>query len=507
MRIAMKTHFFLLSSVAVLATTFLTTSYAANTSEYLHFTRHRDSNGNLLMAPMQHQAEPSVMQKTVMPAQPKTFERRTTDWGMNAQEVKENEPIQPSWELRSPILADYEQRVAYHTEIEGIEAALTYTFYEDHLGRATYVFEPQHDDAMGYVQDFHTLKNWINQSYGSPTSVQEIWLDQLYQYDASLWGQAVQRGHLAMVAEWEKPGTDIVLMLNGGDDTVGLVADFTSTTFVVPVSFDTKANEENIEEMVDEATTEETVLPYSTEEAISEEVSVQDAFQENGANAGSQPETEVASQTPVNEMNELDEIEQMLNEEYPLNEPLEPAIQGGSGDSGMMNEGVIEEMPMEGVSEPQASVNSEAQTPESLDEHIIVDDVPILDEDVSPSVEPAGDAQVRENMPENALDVPKSEAVISEPGLDEQATNMLPIMDENVSPSVEPAGDAQVRENMPENASDEPKSETVTSTEPVVDEQVMDVPPMDEQAMEELLKDPAMDPEAKIEAKLDPQHL
>ncbi len=242
----MKTHFFLMSLVALLGTAVLTTSYAANTSEYLHFTRHRDSQGNLLMAPTQPQSETSVIQKTMMPSQPKTLERRSTDWGMSSQDVKANEPVQPSWELQSPVLAENEQRVAYHTQIEGIEAALTYTFYEDHLGQAKYVFEPQHDDAVEYVQDFHTVKNWISQSYGSPTSVQDIWLDTLYQYDQSLWGQAVLRGHLVMVAEWKQPGTDIVLMLDGGDDTIGLVADFASTTFVVPVSFAIGSMEESV---------------------------------------------------------------------------------------------------------------------------------------------------------------------------------------------------------------------------------------------------------------------
>ena len=173
---AMKTHLILMSTVAVLGASFVTTSFAAPPSEYLHFTRHRDSNGNLLMGPTQHQAESSVMQKTMMPSQPKTFERRSTDWGMSVQEVKENEPIQSTWELQFPVLADFERRVAYHTQIEGIEAGLTYTFYQDHLGQAKYVFEPQHEDSAEFVNDFDTVKNWISQSYGSPTLSQEIWL-------------------------------------------------------------------------------------------------------------------------------------------------------------------------------------------------------------------------------------------------------------------------------------------------------------------------------------------
>jgi len=154
---------------------------------------------------------------------------------MNAQEVKMNEPVQPSWELQSPILENYEQRVSYRSQIEGIDTSLTYTFYEDKLAQANYLFEPKHDDAVEYIQDFHTVKNWITQSYGTPTSVQEIWLDPLYRYDQSLWGQAVMRGHLKMVAEWRNDTTQITLLLDGGDDTIGLMADFDSVAIVPPV--------------------------------------------------------------------------------------------------------------------------------------------------------------------------------------------------------------------------------------------------------------------------------
>lgn len=241
---AMKTHFILTGAVVMMGATLLTTSFAYEASEYLIFTRHRDSNGHLLAGPTHHQSQPSVIQKTVVPAQPQTFERRSTEWGMNAQEVKLNEPVQPVWELHSPVLEAYEQRVGYRRQIEGIDASLTYTFYEDQLAQANYLFEPKHDDAVDYVKDFHTLQNWITQSYGMPTSVQEIWLDTLYQYDQSLWGQALLRGHLKMVAEWRNDTTNITLLLDGGEDTIGLMADFDSVAVIAPASMEAKVIEE-----------------------------------------------------------------------------------------------------------------------------------------------------------------------------------------------------------------------------------------------------------------------
>jgi len=408
----MKTHLFLIGAVSLLGTSLVTTSYAENTSEYLHFTRHRDSNGHLLMGPTQHQAEASVMQKTMLPSQPKTFEKRSTDWGMSVQDVKENEPVTSSWELQSPILAEFEKRVAYHTQIEGIQAALTYTFYQDHLGQAKYVFEPQHDDAVDFVNDFHTVENWISQSYGLPTSVQEIWLDKLYQYDKSLWGQAVKRGHLVMVAEWKNPGTDIVLVLDGGNDEVGLVADFASTTFAIPVSLDMQSQEETIEEVLEETTVQEALPSEPTADTLSEDVSGQEMTHEVGGSGEFTPEAEVASQSPVNEMEELEEIEQMLNEEFPpLTESTEPAM------SDTIHEG-MPEATLEATPENQTMLHGEEVGHEILDDHAIHEMHPI-DEEVIPTnqIEPFDEGQVSENTVEMSEAIP-AEPVIEEPGID-----------------------------------------------------------------------------------------
>ena len=88
---------------------------------------------------------------------------------------------------RWPRMRACPQRLAYRTQIEGIDTSLSYTFYQDQLAQAKYVFEPQHEDSSNFIHDFHAVQDWINRSYGAPTSVQEIWLDNLYQYDKSLW--------------------------------------------------------------------------------------------------------------------------------------------------------------------------------------------------------------------------------------------------------------------------------------------------------------------------------
>ncbi len=474
MRIAMKTHFFLMSTVAVLGTSLLATSYAASNSEYIHLTRHRDSNGNLLMAPAQHQAEPSV-QKTVMPSQPKTLERRSTDWGMSVQEVKDNELVQSSWDLQSPVLADYEARIAYHTQIEGIEAALTYSFYENHLGQAKYVFEPQHEDAVEFVQDFKTVKNWIKQSYGEPTSVQEIWLDELYQYDSSLWGQAVMRGHLVMVAEWKNPGTDIVLVLDGGDDTVGLVADFSSTTFVVPVSFDTRSMEGNVEAAIEDNTTQQALPTESTEKSGNQDVSVQDLSPEQKGQVELEADTEVASKGPANEIQDLEEIEQLLDEEHPPAKLAEPATEDGSADAGM-NNAVSEEAKKEATPDTHASMHHEAVEHDILNEQLIDEQHLVGEGSLDKGVEQDGliEPSVTIHEPEQPTDMDMSELMPLESSAKEP-TAAVHHVDESVVESHIQKQQVDVSEAVPgEVVTEESTTAAHHVDEPVVETQVQE---------------------------------
>ncbi|MGD9851915.1 MAG: hypothetical protein AB7T38_11655 [Nitrospirales bacterium] len=355
----MNTQIVMTGAVVVLGTVVATTGLAFSQPEYLHFMRHRDSNGNLMIAPAQphpthseiqepavtpaalptvpqespdtvatapkapagqesvstsaalpevsqessdavatapkapagqesvstsaalpevSQESPdavatapmtseaqnpsSVVQKTAMPSQPKLFEQLRADWGMSALDVKANQTMAPSWELRTPLLGEFEQRIAYRTHIEGIDTSLSYTFYQDQLAQAKYVFEPQHDDSSNFIHDFHTVQDWISQSYGAPTSMEEIWLDNLYRYDKSLWGQALMRGHLVMVSEWKTVDSRIALVLNGGDDLVGLVADFSSNHIKLP------------DPLVEETSPADTIVPEITEAQPKPEVSL-----------------------------------------------------------------------------------------------------------------------------------------------------------------------------------------------------------------------------------------
>lgn len=196
---------------------------------FMHLVSHRDQNGNLVYPRATTKPVPKsapLAQKTVVPAQPQRFSFRQTQWGMGMPEVKAAERATLAWELHTPILAVGTYRLGYHLMVEDIPAALSYTFENDVLTTAKYVFEAEYGDEAKYLEDFRTIKDWITQTYGPPQTEEELWLDDLYRYSQELWGKAVLRGHLTLVAEWEAKGTSIVLVLNGGNDTIGMMAEF-----------------------------------------------------------------------------------------------------------------------------------------------------------------------------------------------------------------------------------------------------------------------------------------
>ena len=76
--------------------------------------------------------------------------------------------------------------------------------------------------------NYKKVKNWIIQTYGPPQTEEKLWLNELYQYAPELWGRALMRGHLTIVDQWKVDGTSIILLLNGGEEEVSLIAEFSS---------------------------------------------------------------------------------------------------------------------------------------------------------------------------------------------------------------------------------------------------------------------------------------
>ncbi len=170
---------------------------------------------------------PDVIHKMAMPNPAKRYAFGHANWGMSVPEVKTKETADFSWELNAPVLLAGEHRLGYQTQVEGIDTFLAYTFEHDHLKSTKYLFETGYaENEAQSLSHYKTVKAWIMQTYGSPHAEGTLWVNELYRYAPELWGRALMRGHLTFVDEWDVDGTTITLVLNGGDEAVGLMAEF-----------------------------------------------------------------------------------------------------------------------------------------------------------------------------------------------------------------------------------------------------------------------------------------
>ena len=138
---------------SVLGTSLFTTVCAFAGSDYLRLVRHRDANGNLVIA------SPKIaplVKKTVIPSLPKGYTFRKTQWGMSVPEVKESETAKLSWELRAPVLTLKEDRLGFRTTVEGLEAFIGYTFVDNRLQEAKYLFEPRGEEKASLSKTLTT---------------------------------------------------------------------------------------------------------------------------------------------------------------------------------------------------------------------------------------------------------------------------------------------------------------------------------------------------------------
>ena len=207
---------------------------------FIYLVHHRDQYGNLVSPPKsspRKDTQKSRAQKTVIPSQPNRYVFRNSQWGMSVTEVKEHETVPLEWEVHAPVLSEGEARIGYRSTIEGIDASIGYSFENHRLVEAKYLFDSHHTDDRHYLEDYRMIQQWITQAYGSPDTEETLWLNDLYRYDPALWGRAIVHGHLTLVTEWNKEGTKIVLLLNGGGDSVGLMANFSAKTLHAPQRF------------------------------------------------------------------------------------------------------------------------------------------------------------------------------------------------------------------------------------------------------------------------------
>ena len=137
---------------------------------------------------------------------------RGTQWGMSLDEVREIE--------EAKLIQEKPDRLIYDTKIADMDAFVIYTFHQDKLKDAGYIFHQDHSNKNVYIDDYDKTKNLLTKKYGNPDSAEVVWHNDLYADDPDQYGFAVSIGHLELISIWENDEQVIYCSLRGDNYTI-----------------------------------------------------------------------------------------------------------------------------------------------------------------------------------------------------------------------------------------------------------------------------------------------
>lgn len=136
-----------------------------------------------------------------------TFDFRGTRWGMTRDEVKKAEPKPPKHETEDSLIYDgkYKDMITY----------ITYQFKDGKLYRAGVLYPEKLASDSLYLENYENLKQDVIKAYGEPALDDETLLNTDAVIEPDKKAEAVCRGDLMLGAQWNVPGSMVVLMFRG----------------------------------------------------------------------------------------------------------------------------------------------------------------------------------------------------------------------------------------------------------------------------------------------------
>lgn len=152
------------------------------------------------------------------------YDFRKTRWGMSIEEVKRSENSKPTDGTKVGRF----YFLHYVDTFVGLEVELDYTFEENLLTNAKYIFNDNISEEIEPIEYFNRIKDSINKEYGDPRQYSEAWSKDQYKDKPELHNKALYEGDVGYAAFWETPNTVISLMLfkNIFDGGINLIASY-----------------------------------------------------------------------------------------------------------------------------------------------------------------------------------------------------------------------------------------------------------------------------------------
>lgn len=142
------------------------------------------------------------------------------EWGVSKERIVQVEGRPLSQEASQGL-----EILRYRREIMNRNCLVEYAVGRNGLVAARLSLREKYSDKNQYIDDYNTLRAFLNASVGRPRSDNVVWQNRYYERENGRWGAALGMGHLAFSSEWVFRDTSVQLKLSGENDQVVLGAE------------------------------------------------------------------------------------------------------------------------------------------------------------------------------------------------------------------------------------------------------------------------------------------
>ena len=153
---------------------------------------------------------------------------REVKWGDSIEDVMKIEGM--------PNESDENDMYVFKDKLDGIRCNVTYSFADNKLVSATYVFTEKHNNKYNYIKDYDKLQNLLTLKYGSPFKYDRSERDK--DFDPMLINKGiyvekeVEKGSTKYDATWHEDKTNIRLSIFGKGGEINTIIHYESNKYL-----------------------------------------------------------------------------------------------------------------------------------------------------------------------------------------------------------------------------------------------------------------------------------
>ncbi len=148
---------------------------------------------------------------------------RDVVWGDSIEDVKKYE--------KATFIGEQESNLVYEGQLMGYDCSITYSFEQGKLYNGGYLITDIYSSAGQYISAYESIKEEINQKYGTPIEDEIIELEDESLIDMAGAPRALEYGYTTYRARWKTKDTNIMLGMMAENYDITIVLSYTDINY------------------------------------------------------------------------------------------------------------------------------------------------------------------------------------------------------------------------------------------------------------------------------------